>query len=115
MSKHPSRIWLALFLALVLAWGAGCSATTKSTAVKAEEDTSWMFHDIAGIELIQENAVMPKPEGVLIVDSRPYKPKFVNGHIPTAISMPFSKFDEMTDKLPEDKNALLIFYCEGPT
>jgi rhodanese-related sulfurtransferase len=30
-----------------------------------------------------------------------------------AVSIPDSKFDKMTDKLPADKNALLIFYCGG--
>ncbi|MGD9314341.1 MAG: rhodanese-like domain-containing protein [Desulfobacterales bacterium] len=50
----------------------------------------------------------------MLIDSRPYMPKFANGHIPTAISIPDSQFDKMTDQLPEDKNTLLIFYCEGP-
>ena len=58
---------------------------------------------------------MPKPDNVLIVDSRPKRPKYDKGYIPTAISIPFSKFDQMIDKLPKDKNALLIFYCGGPT
>jgi rhodanese-related sulfurtransferase len=40
-------------------------------------------------------------------------PKYANGHIPTATSIPDSKFDQMTNKLPEDKNTLLIFYCGG--
>ena len=50
----------------------------------------------------------------MIVDSRPYKPKYIKGHIPTAVSMPFSQFDKQIDKLPQDKNNLLIFYCYGP-
>ena len=53
-------------------------------------------------------------DGVMIIDSRPYKPKYVNGHIPTAVNIPFSQFDKMVDKLPEDKTTLLIFYCGGP-
>jgi rhodanese-related sulfurtransferase len=51
----------------------------------------------------------------MIIDSRPYQPKFANGHIPTAISIPDSQFEKMIDKLPEDNSTLLIFYCEGPT
>ena len=51
----------------------------------------------------------------IIVDSRPKKPKYDKGHIPTAISIPDSQFDKLKGKLPEDKNALLIFYCGGPT
>jgi rhodanese-related sulfurtransferase len=55
----------------------------------------------------------PMPEGVMLVDSRPYKPKFVNGHIPLAVSIPDSQFDKMTDQLPQDKSKLVVFYCGG--
>ena len=64
---------------------------------------------------VQPYATMPQPKGVMIIDSRPYMPKYANGHIPTAISIPDSQFDKTTSKLPEDKNTLLIFYCEGPS
>jgi hypothetical protein len=32
-----------------------------------------------------------------------------------AVSIPDSQFAKMTDELPKDKAALLIFYCGGPT
>jgi rhodanese-related sulfurtransferase len=49
----------------------------------------------------------------VLVDARPHKPKFVKGHIPTAISVPDSQFDELKGKLPIDKNTPLLFYCGG--
>ena len=49
----------------------------------------------------------------MIIDSRPYKPKYIKGHIPTAVNIPHSKFGELKGKLPKDKDALLIFYCGG--
>jgi rhodanese-related sulfurtransferase len=52
-------------------------------------------------------------ENVMLIDARPYKPKYVKGHIPMAVSIPDSQFDKMTDKLPANKNSLLIFYCGG--
>jgi len=52
---------------------------------------------------------------VVVVDSRPYKPKYVEGHIPTAISIPDSQFDELKGKLPHDTSLPLIFYCGGYT
>jgi rhodanese-related sulfurtransferase len=64
---------------------------------------------------VQQYAKVPQPEGTMLIDARPYKPKYANGHIPTAVSIPDSQFEKMTDKLPQDKNTLLIFYCEGPT
>jgi rhodanese-related sulfurtransferase len=51
----------------------------------------------------------------VLVDTRPKKPKFDKGHIPTAISLPDSQFDKLKGKLPSDKNTPLIFYCEGYT
>jgi rhodanese-related sulfurtransferase len=49
-----------------------------------------------------------------LVDSRTV-PGAQEGAIPTAINIPFPSFDTMTDKLPKDKNELLIFYCGGIT
>ena len=63
-------------------------------------------------ELAKLVAQGPQKGGYTLVDSRP-PGGFMKGHIPTAISVPFPKMKEMTDKLPEDKNQLLIFYCEG--
>ena len=50
---------------------------------------------------------------ITLIDARPYKPKYVKGHIPTAISIPDSQFSKMTDMLPQDKEAPLVFYCGG--
>lgn len=50
--------------------------------------------------------------GYTLVDSRPGI-KYKAEHIPTAISIPFPMMEKMKYKLPEDKNRLLIFYCEG--
>jgi rhodanese-related sulfurtransferase len=51
----------------------------------------------------------------IIVDSRPKKPKYDKGHIPSAISIPDSQFEELQGKLPRDSNTPLIFYCGGYT
>lgn len=48
-----------------------------------------------------------------LFDSRPL-PRFQEGSIPTAVNLPFPAFDKQLDKLPKDKNALIIFYCAGP-
>lgn len=57
-------------------------------------------------------AMGPEKGKYTLVDSRP-PVKYEEGHIPTAILMPFAQMADMTDKLPKDKNALLIFYCDG--
>jgi hypothetical protein len=63
-------------------------------------------------ELSKLVAMGPEKGGYTLVDSRPGI-KFNAGHIPTAISIPFPKMKASKDKLPKDKNKLLIFYCEG--
>jgi rhodanese-related sulfurtransferase len=103
---------LFLMLGLIMAMVFGCTATRKA-AEPAE--AAWRFQDIADVTLVQQYAIVPQPKGAMIIDSRPYKPKYVKGHIPTAVSIPDSQFDKLTDKLPQDKNTLLIFYCGGPT
>jgi len=104
--------WLPVVPVLMLWAGLGYAATPETTE-PAKAD--WRFHDIVDVAFVQPYAKVPQPEGVLIIDSRPYKPKYVNGHIPTAVNIPDSQFDKMSDKLPKDKNTLLIFYCEGFT
>ena len=103
---------LSLMLSLILAMAFGCTATQKAAE---PVEAAWQFHDIADVTLVQQYAKVPQPEGAMIIDSRPSKPKYVNGHIPTAVNIPDSQFDKLTEKLPQDKNTLLIFYCGGPT
>jgi 3-mercaptopyruvate sulfurtransferase SseA len=104
--------WLPVIMLMVVTFVFGCAAPQK-TAEPAQAD--WQFHGIVDVALVQQYAKVPQPEGAMIIDSRPYQPKYANGHIPTAVSIPDSQFDKLTDKLPADKNTLLIFYCGGPT
>ena len=102
---------LTIVALLAVTMSLGLSPTLKAaqTGTKAE----WKFHDIVSLKFVQQHVKIPKPDNVMIIDSRPYKPKYVQGHIPTAVSIPHTKFDELKGKLPKDKNALLIFYCGG--
>lgn len=58
---------------------------------------------------------LDKSADIVVIDSRPKRPKYDKGHIPTAISIPDSKFNQMTDLLPENKKTPLVFYCGGFT
>jgi rhodanese-like protein len=59
-------------------------------------------------------ALGPVKGGYTLVDARP-APRFQEGWIPTAINMPYPAFKKMTDRLPKEKGALLVFYCSGVT
>ncbi|ACS78441.1 rhodanese-like domain-containing protein [Maridesulfovibrio salexigens] len=105
------QFFKVVVLALCLAFIAA-PAMAKEVVPKSKMQ-DWMYKDMVDTDFVAKYAKMPKPEGVMIIDSRPYKGKYILGYIPTAVSIPDSKFDEMTDKLPKDKNTLLIFYCQG--
>ncbi len=114
MKKTKRLLWMSVVLALVMLMGLGCNTAQKTAAVP-EADKSWMFHDIVDVKFVQQYAKMPQPANVMLIDSRPNTGKCDKGSIPTAISIPDSEFAKMTDKLPKDKNSLLIFFCQGPT
>lgn len=56
----------------------------------------------------------PEKGKYVLIDARP-APRFMEGGIPTAINIPFPAFDKMVEKLPKDKNALIVYYCAGFT
>jgi len=59
-------------------------------------------------------AAGPEKGGYTLIDSRPL-PRFQEGTIPTAINLPFPAFDKFLDRLPKDKDKLLVFFCQGVT
>ena len=114
--RFKKKFTLALGLFLTVALLVGCAAAPKEMANKETSKKSWKrFHDIVDAEFVKAHIQMPMPEDVMLIDSRPFKPKYYKGHIPMAVSIPYSKMDAMMGQLPDNKDALLIFYCEGPT
>ncbi len=115
MRNSPRRSILAILLALGLL-AAMTSVALAATEAKKDAKTDApfeKFHAIVDAAFVKKNIKVPHDENILIIDSRPYETQYVKGHIPTAVSIPDSKFDSMVDKLPKNKDALLIFYCGG--
>ena len=110
--KKRSALSLMIGLALVITLGYA-TTTLAAEAAKTAADTSWKFHDIVDVDFVMQQIKVPMPPDAMIIDARPKRAKYDKGHIPMAVSIPDSKFDKMTAQLPEDKNALLIFYCGG--
>ncbi len=98
-------------LTLLLAVGMGYAS--EKAAEPVAEDTSWQFHDIVDMEFVAQHVKIPMDENVMLIDARPRQTKYDSGHIPMAVSIPDTQFEKMTDRLPKDKNVLLIYYCEG--
>lgn len=57
----------------------------------------------------------PKVGGYLLVDARP-RSRYLEGHLPGAVSMPYDLFDRMHGMvLPTNRDIPVIFYCSGVT
>jgi len=111
MNKHLNNLGLALVLSLpvdltAVAW----VAPAHAEQLKAKE--GW-YSKLVDVEFVKQNVDIPPKKGVMLIDSRPAARQYDPGHIPGAINIPDSKFDEMAGKLPQDKSTLLIFYCGG--
>ena len=106
---------LFLTIGLVLALAVGCATTKPAEDTAKASQADWQFHDIVNVDFVMQHVTVPMAEDVMIIDARPKRAKYDNGHIPGAVSIPDSQFDKMTAELPANKDALLIFYCGGPT
>ena len=106
---------LAASVALLAALGAAPFEFTLPSALAAEqvEAKAGWYGQLVDADFVAKYAVLPKPDGVQIIDSRPTARKYDPGHIPTALNLPDADFDKLVDQLPKDKATLLIFYCDG--
>lgn len=86
-------------------------ADLYATEISVKQPAKLPAEKIASTEFVVEQV---EKGDVLIVDSRP-APRFYEGAIPGAINIYDAEFDKHIDKLPKDKNKLIIFYCMGPT
>lgn len=87
----------------------------KTATKLVERPPAKVPHDmlISTAELEKLVAAGPSKGKYFLYDSRPAS-RFREGAIPTAANLPFSSFDMMTENLPKDKNARIIFYDTGP-
>lgn len=112
---------LSFLVALIMAFGFSCTPPSNEGApvaqkeTKVQKNTSWKFHDIVTVDFVQQYVKIPRPKDVLLIDSRPTRKKYNKGYIPTAINIPDSQFAKFVHLLPENRDTLLIFYCQGPT
>jgi rhodanese-related sulfurtransferase len=107
------RFALPLALSLGLAAPMITSVAVASEPATAVKKEGW-YHSLIKVEEVEKLAVLPKKEGAVLIDSRPAARKYDLGHIQTAINIPDSQFEKLAaSMLPEKKDTLLVFYCEG--
>jgi len=113
--KTKHTILAAILLAAVAAAPLTYSTSAAAEQVAAAPAKANYYTKLVDIEFVKKYAVIPVRADVMIIDSRPAARKYDIGHIPGAVNIPDTQFDELAPKmLPPDKSMLLIFYCEGP-
>ena len=91
------------------------SITAAAEQAAAQPAKANYYTKLVDSEFVKKYAVIPVRADVMIIDSRPATRKYDIGHIPGAVNIPDTQYDELAPKmLPPDKSMLLIFYCEGP-
>lgn len=111
---------LKLFaIAATVAFVAGCAQSPTSSGTGSAESTEGLvrYKHVVDYAYVKKHAALPRDDKAsLIVDSRPAARRYDIGHISGAINIPESQFDKLAPTmLPADKNAEVIFYCQGPT
>lgn len=113
MKLRPKLLCAGMLAALVLAPGDFVVGAAMAADAAVQAPKAGWYSQLVDAEFVAKYAVLPKPDGVQIIDSRPAARKFDPGHIPTAMNLHDGDFDKLVDLLPKDKGMLLIFYCEG--
>ncbi len=117
--KHVTLL-VALFAAIAVGpvhaqtVAPAAAASAEAPKYSPENPAPGWYNKLVKLDFVEKQAVLPKIDGVLLVDSRPGARKYDLGHIPTAINIPDTSFDKLAPALlPADKATLLVFYCEG--
>jgi hypothetical protein len=61
------------------------------------------------VELLKKS---PKEGNYVIFDARGYD-NYIEGHLPKAVLLPHYQFQAFKDRMPTDKNTLIVAYCRG--
>lgn len=109
MKLHHRLMWAAM-LGSTVGYAQPDVTTAAESAVVADSATSTPHKNSINFAAMQEYAIIPRRKDVLVIDLRSAS-EFTVGHIPVAINIDHPLTTQDADKLPVDKNTVLIFYC----
>ena len=100
----------------ILVTYSGDEAKPFASSVKVKQPYEVPEEDLISLEEVKALVAQgPEAGKYTLIDARPTAP-YLQGHIPTARSLPFGAFEKKHAKvLPKDKGRLVIFYCGGFT
>jgi hypothetical protein len=67
---------------------------------------------ITSAEVLELLKKSPKKGKYVIFDSRGYD-NYIEGHLPGAVLLPNYRYQAFKDRMPKDKNTLIVAYCRG--
>lgn len=108
-------LWVVIGLASMLAAPLitmGDGVALAESAQQAQPKAGW-YRNIVDTDFVKQYVEIPPRKDVTIIDARPAARQYDPAHIPSAINISDSKFDQMKDLLPADKSKLVIVYCGG--
>ena len=114
MTLQKNPIYAAILVSILMAGtSVVCTSAIAADPPAAQAKAGW-YGQLVNVDFVKQKAVVPKVDGVMVIDSRPAARKYDVGHIPTAVNIPDSAFEKLAPGLlPADKATLLIFYCDG--
>ena len=114
MTLQKTPIYAAILVSILMAGtSVVCTSAIAADPPAAQAKAGW-YGQLVNVDFVKQKAVVPKVDGVMVIDSRPAARKYDVGHIPTAVNIPDSAFEKLAPGLlPADKATLLIFYCDG--
>lgn len=84
-----------------------------ATEIRIKGPVKVAKQDLVDFAFVQK-LVEQRTGNFMLIDSRPL-PRFQQGTIPGAVNVPYPSWDKVVNRLPADKNALLVFFCQGVT
>lgn len=102
------RIFCVIFALLLCASVFACG--DKSESETSEGDSSVV--EFEQISQAEAKKIMDSGEAYFLIDSRTQS-EFDEGHIAGAVMIPEYEIKSSLDKLPSDKNTLILVYCRS--
>jgi rhodanese-related sulfurtransferase len=84
-----------------------------ATEIRIKGPVKVAKQDLVDFAFVQK-LVEQRTGNFMLIDSRPL-PRFQQGTIPGAVNLPYPSWDKVVNRLPADKTALLVFFCQGVT
>jgi rhodanese-related sulfurtransferase len=84
-----------------------------ATEIRIKGPVKVAKQDLVDFAFVQK-LVEQRTGNFMLIDSRPL-PRFQQGTIPGAVNVPYPSWDKVVNRLPADKSALLVFFCQGVT